>query len=91
VLAPQVSPDQSPSPLTVGVFEYASRLYELVWKEYYRGSYLSAYIGKNGRNLRKAIVLAEVARLQKLHGFTYRVHVSVDESITITIEREQDG
>lgn len=91
VLTPQVGPNQSPSPLTVGVFECASRVYELVWKEYVRGSYLSAYIGKNGSNLRKAIVLAEVAHLQKRHGFSYRVYVGVDETITITIERCSHG
>ncbi len=87
VLIPVTDSNLLPSPLTVGVFERASSLYDLAWKEY-KGSCLSAWIGENGRDLKKAVVLEEIARLQKLYNYEYTVTVEEDESLTITIERK---
>ena len=85
ILESCLEPGQAPSPLTVGVFERRKDLYELAWKNS-RGSDLEACIGRNGIRLVQAIVLNEVSRLKKLHGFNYEVHVS-KAGISITIER----
>lgn len=84
-MVPAVEPGQVPSPLSVGVFERRKDLYELAWKNC-RGSDLEACIGKNGIRLIQAIVLNEVSRLKKLHGFKYAVHVT-KAGVSITIER----
>lgn len=83
VLVP-TNPVLPPSPFTVGVFERASSVYDLVWKAI-DSSCLYAWIGKNGRYLKKAVVLEEVSRLKDRYGYDYSVTVDADESITIFI------
>jgi hypothetical protein len=76
-----------PSPFTVGVFERASSVYDLVWLDE-KDSCLYAWIGKNGKYLKTAVVLEEVSRLQSRYGYEYSVSVDADETVTILIRSE---
>lgn len=76
-----------PSPFTVGVFERASSIYDLVWLNE-NDSCLYAWIGKNGKYLKTAVVLEEVSRLQSRYGYEYSVSVDADETVTILIRSE---